>query len=109
MEIDFKDKKLRELCEQRATADRKLGAACSRKLRARLGDLQAARCVTDLSAGRPHPLERDRAGQFGVDLEGGRRLVFEPNHNPVPTRDDGSIDWSRVTQVRIVFVGDYHD
>ena len=109
MEIDFKDKKLRELCEQKRVAERKLGAACARKLRSRLADLQAANCVTDLVAGRPHPLDEDRAGQFAVDLEGGRRLVFEPDHNPVPIRDDGGIDWSRVMRVRIVYLGDYHD
>jgi proteic killer suppression protein len=109
VEIDFKDKKLRELCEQERVAERKLGAVCARKLRSRLADLQAANCVIDLVAGRPHPLDGDRAGQFAVDLEGGRRLVFEPDRNPVPMRDDGGIDWSRVTRVRIVYLGDYHD
>lgn len=109
MEIDFKDRKLRELCERRDTAERKLGAPCARKLRSRLADLQAANCVTDLVAGRPHPLSGDRSGQFAVDLEGGRRLVFEPDHNPVPLRDDCGIDWSRVTRIRIVYAGDYHD
>ena len=80
-----------------------------RKLRTRLADLQAASSVTELVAGRPHPLVGDRAGQFAVDLEGGRRLVFVPGHDPVPRRDDGSVDWLLVTKVRIVYVGDYHD
>lgn len=109
MNLDFKDKKLRELCEQRASAERKLGADSARKLRSRLADLQAAVCVTDLAAGGPHPLQGDRAGQFALKLEGGKRLVFEPDHNPVPYREDGSIDWSRVTRVRIIYIGDYHD
>lgn len=109
MEGDFKDKKLRELCERKETADRKLGAACARKLRSRLADLQAAACVIDLVAGRPHPLRGDRAGQFALDLEAGTRFVFEPIHSPVPSREDGGFDWSRVTKVRIVFIGDYHD
>lgn len=109
MDIDFRDKKTRELCEQRAIASRKLGSACARKLRSRLADLQAAEHVTDLVAGRPHPLRGVRGGQFALDLEGGRRLVFEPNHQPVPIRDDGSIDWFRVTRVRIIYIGDYHD
>lgn len=109
MEIDFRDKKLRELCEQRGVAERKLGAPCARKLRARLDDLKAVDCVTDLPAGRPHALSGDRAGQYSVVLEGGTRLVFEPDHNPIPQRDGGGIDWTRVTRVRIIFVGDYHD
>lgn len=109
MDIDFRDKKIRQLCEQQTTASRKLGTACARKLRSRLADLQAAERVTDLLAGRPHPLQGVRDGQFALDLEGGRRLVFEPDHQPVPSRDDGSIDWFRITRIRITYIGDYHD
>lgn len=109
MDIAFRDKKTRELCEQQATASRKLGTACARKLRSRLADLQAAERVTDLVAGRPHPLQGVRAGQFALDLEGGRRLVFEPDQQPLPRRDDGSVDWFRITSIRIIYIGDYHD
>ncbi|WP_448534088.1 type II toxin-antitoxin system RelE/ParE family toxin [Parathermosynechococcus lividus] len=90
-------------------AQRQLGQACARKLHSRLSNLLAAGTVRDLVAGRPHPLRGDRAGQFALDLEGAQRLVFESANDPVPYKDDGSIDWSRVTHVRIVFIGDYHD
>ena len=109
MDIRFKDKKLRRLCETRALAERRLGADCARKLRSRLGDLEAAACVTELRAGRPHALTGDRTGQFALNLAGGRRLVFAPAQGPCPHHADGSIDWSRVTAVRIEFIGDYHD
>lgn len=109
MEIDFKDKTLKDLCEQTKLAQRKLGPQMARKLRARLSDLLAASSVTDLPrAGRPHPLTGDRAGQFALDLVHPRRLVFEPAHDPVPQTDDGGIDWSRVTRVCIIWIGDYH-
>lgn len=106
-QLAFKDRKLRELCEHKVTVERKLGAACARKLRSRLADLQAATDVAELVAGHPHPLHGDRAGQFALDLEGGRRLVLEPDHEPIPHRDDGSTDWSRVTRIRIAYLGDY--
>ena len=109
MELDFQDKGLKVLCEKRYTAEKKLGMTCARKLRNRLSDLAAATRVTELVAGHPHPLKGDRAGQFALDLEGGRRLVFEPDHESCPRREDNAIDWSRVTRVRIVFIGDYHD
>jgi proteic killer suppression protein len=35
--------------------------------------------------------------------------VFAPANDPVPRRDDASIDWSAVTIVRIEYIGDYHD
>lgn len=109
MEIHFKDKKLRTLCEKQAVARKKLGDACARKLHSRLGDLEAADKVTDLVAGNPHPLKHDRVGQFALDLTGGFRLVFAPANDPIPRKTDASIDWSHVTIICIEFIGDYHD
>ncbi|MGB7443554.1 MAG: hypothetical protein WA919_21025 [Coleofasciculaceae cyanobacterium] len=109
MKINFKDKNLKALCEQQKLTQRKLGKQMSRKLQARLADLIAASSVTELCAGRPHPLHGDRAGQFALDLVHPQRLVFEPDHDPMPRTEDGGIDWSRVTRVCIIWMGDYHD
>ena len=109
MDITFKGSKVKQLCENRRAAECQLGADCAKKLRTRLADLEAAANVFELVAGRPHPLKGERQGQFAVDLAGGRRLVFEPNHNPCPCLENQAIDWSRVTRIRIVFIGDYHD
>lgn len=109
MEINFKDKKIRELCEKRAVAEKKIGSTCAKKLRTRLDDLIAASRVTDLVSGNPHPLKGDRLGEFALELAGGWRLVFAPDHNPCPRHDDQSIDWSQVTIICIEFIGDYHE
>ncbi|MBD2501386.1 type II toxin-antitoxin system RelE/ParE family toxin [Anabaena azotica] len=117
MEITFAGSKLQKLCEEKNLAQKELGANCAKKLKARLADLAAVSCVAELTAGCPHQLKGDRAGQYALDIDqskagrgrGGKRLVFEPDHDPVPLRQDGSIDWSKVTAVCIVFIGDYHD
>lgn len=109
MEVRFRDKKIRELCEKQAVAERKLGAASARKLKVRLVALGAATKVTDLVAGNPHPLKGDRLGEFALDLDGGWRLVFAPANDPCPKRPDGGIEWSEVTIVSIEYIGDYHD
>lgn len=109
LEIGFKDEKLRKLCEDGTLARRRIGDVCARKLHSRLADLAAAGVVAELVAGRPHPLKHNRAGQFAVDLAGGVRLVFAPATEPVPQTRDSSIDWLKVTAVRIEFIGDYHD
>jgi len=110
MELEFKDKQIQKLCEDSAVAVRKLGDPCAKKLRTRLAEILAASAVTELIAGKPHPLKGTRDGQFSLELHGGSRLVFEPMMNPtVPRRDDGSIDWSKVTHVRVVYIGNYHD
>ncbi len=57
---------------------------------------------------RRHLLKGNRAGQFAVDLVHPYRLVFKPNHAPVPLREDGGIDTERVTAITIIDVVDYH-
>lgn len=109
MDILFADDDLTELCSTERVQKKRLGNVGARKLRTRLADLSAATRVGDLVAGRPHPLKGDRAGQFAVDLDGGRRLVFEPAHEPPPRALDGSLAWDQVTAIRIVYIGDYHD
>lgn len=109
MEINFKNKKLKDLCEQEKLAQRKLGTQMAQKLKARLADLRAASVATEHCAGQPHPLEGDRAGQFALSLVEPQRLVFEPDHDPVPRLKDGGIDWSQVTRICIIWIGDYHD
>lgn len=109
MEIRFRDKKVRLLCESRDAAVKRLGDACARKLWARLDDLEHAANVYELPAGNPHPLTGDRAGEYAVKLAGGWRLTFSPANDPVPRHADGGIDWRSVTIVCIEFIGDYHD
>lgn len=43
-----------------------------------------------------------------MDLDGPYRLIFEPADDPVPTKDDGGLDWSRVTTIRALGVEDTH-
>ena len=38
-----------------------------------------------------------------------RRIVFVPDHDPLPRkRDDAGIDLSKVTKIKITWIGDYH-
>lgn len=109
MEIEFHNRKVRNLCEDTKTAVRELGSSGAKKLHARLADLQAAHDVSELSAGRPHPLKGERQGQLAIELPDGKRLILVPANDPTPRRDDGGIDWSGVTKVCIIEVRDYHD
>jgi proteic killer suppression protein len=109
VDISHESVKLETLCRNFRTATRELGPNGAKKLSARLADLKAARNVSELIAGRPHPLERERYGRYALDLAGGQRLVFRPDHDPIPSRPGGGIAWENVTRVTIVFVGNYHD
>lgn len=109
MKISFLDADIEGLCKQSKLATRRLGAESAKKLQRRLNELFAASVVAELVAGRPHPLERDRAGQFSVDLHGGCRLIFKPTKQPPLSKADGSIDWAQVDDITIIEAGDYHD
>lgn len=82
----------------------------AKRLRSRLDDLQAATCLEDLrhTPGRLHQLSGDRAGQFAIDLEHPRRLVFIPQHNPPPRTPEGGLDWRQITAIEIIAIIDYH-
>ncbi len=48
---------------------------------------------------------RKRAGNLSVPLS---RLIFTPEHDPVPRLEDGGLDWSQVTAIKIPGVKDTH-
>ena len=58
--------------------------------------------------GRCHELRGDRVGTLALDLDGSIRLIIEPDHEPIPKKDDGGLDWNQVTQVRVTSIEDYH-
>ena len=57
---------------------------------------------------RLHQLKGNRDEQFAVDLVHPYRLVFEPNHDPLPRKVDGGINLEQVTAIKIMEVVDYH-
>lgn len=50
----------------------------------------------------------NRKGQLTVDLDHPYRLVFKPNHNPLPQRAEGGLDWQLVTAIEIIEIEDTH-
>lgn len=80
-------------------------------IRLRLGVLRQAKSLSDVPTGSPdyrHMLTGDRKGQFSVTIKDNWRIVFVPDHDPVPSLPDGGVDVASVTAVEIVEVVDYH-
>jgi proteic killer suppression protein len=83
----------------------------AKRLKLRLDFLAAASCLDDVPPFPPtrrHELTGARAGHFAVDITGNWRVVFRPNHDPVPRKADGGIDLKAITAIEIVAVTDYH-
>jgi toxin HigB-1 len=112
MEVTFSNKKLAKLCNSEQALRAECGQRMAKVIKRRLADLAAAANVEEMTTiftGRCHQLTANLKGQFAVDLEHPARLIFRPNHNPLPERADGSLDLSNVTHVEIVRIeDDYH-
>ena len=83
----------------------------ARTIMMRLAVLKNARVLSLVPTSRPerlHQLRQNRSGQFAVDLVHPYRLVFVPNHDPIPRNEDGGIDRNRITVITITEVVDYH-
>jgi toxin HigB-1 len=110
IDIAWSDRKLQKSCATDKAGRRAWGAEQWKVLKRRIVSLEAAPTLADLAGvpGRCHQLGADRAGEFALDLRGSSRLVFAPDHDPLPLLDDGGLDRSKVTKVVIREVVDYH-
>ena len=75
-----------------------------------LADVENLAVMRTLPQAYCHELKGKRAGQLAVKLDKGFRMVFEVANEPIPKKDDGGLDWTQVTAIRILELAeDYHD
>ena len=56
-----------------------------------------------------HPLTGDRNDEWAVDISANHRLIFIIDHDPIPLKEDGSINRIEVTDIEIISAQeDYH-
>ena len=108
LEIAFKTRELRTLCEIHSHARGALGEDTAIALKRRLADIRAAATVADLVVGRPR-LCNDSTACMMLDLGSTHRLVFCANHPSNPTSEAGDVDWLRVSRVRIEALEQHND
>lgn len=110
IDIRWADPKLEEACTDETAGRRRFGVADFKALQLRLVDLIAAPTLDVMRSlpGKCHQLTGDRAGQFALHLGKRRRLVFQPDHDPLPISGGGDVDISAVSRIEILEVVDYH-
>lgn len=112
MEVIFADRKMQKVCNDEHLLHKEYGDQNARKIMRRLTELMVADNLSEISPAPPprrHQLKNNRKGQFAVDIKQPFRIVFEPANDPVPMLDDGGIDISKVTKIKVIWIGDYHD
>ena len=111
MDIVFKNNKFEKECNNQRLLEKQHGKERAKRIRRRLDDLRAANVLEDMRnlPGRCHELLHDRSGQLSLDLDHPYRLIFESTNEPIPTKPDGGIDWTKVTAVMILGVENTHE
>jgi plasmid maintenance system killer protein len=110
VKISFKSTKLaRSLTD--AKEIQKAFGTMAKKVNQRMKEISASanlEVLKSLPAANCHELKGDRKGEFAVDISGNYRIVFVPDHKPVPVKDDSSIDCILITDIKILGTEDYH-
>lgn len=111
MEVTFDTKKLQKICNSANLLRATYGSRQAALIQQRLEDMRG---VANLEVmrwpfpGRCHELKQNLKGCLALDLVHPDRLAFKPNHNPRPNKENGGLDWSQVTRVIVVAIGNYH-
>lgn len=110
MKITFKTNKLEKQLTEVKEMQKAFGIM-AKKVNQRMKELSASNnleILKTIPAANCHELKGDRKGEFAVDISGNYRIIFESDHNPVPVKDDKSIDCIRITDIKILGTEDYH-
>lgn len=110
MELAFASSRLKKQLADQRQMERAFGHVMP-ALKRRLDLLRAAPTLAEVPhtpPARRHELTGDWRGHLAVDVSGNWRMVFRPDHDPVPRHADGGIDPAAITAVVIVAILDYH-
>ncbi len=111
MNITFKTRKLEKVLNQEERLNKEFGADKARRIQWRMAVLSNAPTLLHVPYQKPerrHQLSGKQKEEFAVDVSKNYRLVFTPNHDPIPTQDDGGYDLDKITAIKILRVEDYH-
>ena len=111
MNIRYQTRKLEKSVES-LSAIKKYYGDRAKKVSQRLDDLASVvnlEATRAFSSARCHELTGNRQGELAIDLTPNHRIIFLPDHDPVPRKIDGGLDWIMITSIVIVAIGeDYH-
>ena len=111
MLIVFRRRKLEKTFNSESILKKEFGDRMAKTIAMRMTVLKNARTLSLVPTTKPerrHQLQADRSEQYAIDLVYPYRLVFEPNHDPIPRNKDGGVDINQILAITIIEVIDYH-
>lgn len=113
MKIAYRTEKLEKLLKNERELEKEFGAKVAKAIKMRKALLESVDHLGEVPHTPPekrHELSGRAKGKFSVytAANSGVRIVFVPNHDPVPEKDDGGVDLEAVTDILILEITDYH-
>lgn len=90
------------VCEDEEIAKEEFGISIASKLHDRLSDIISAMNIFDIPVGNPVLVIDDGREEWRLNITEGYFLLLSANHANLPAKSDGSIDWQKVTRVKIM-------
>lgn len=111
VDISFRNRKTKKELSDEETLIRRYGSEQAKKIQQRLFELQAAENLETLKTLpqlRAHELSGNLAGQISLDIKQPYRLLIKPDYDDPPQKEDGGLDWKKITKIKILKVKDTH-
>ena len=105
MEIAFKTKELRKVCEIFEEALDAYGQRVALKMKSRLSDISLVSNYSEIPIGNPRVIESNDESLLVIDLTDGFYFQFSANHHPPIIQQSGKIDWKSVFRVKLIKIG----
>jgi plasmid maintenance system killer protein len=110
MQIEYSSNRLKKQLSNASSIKQAFGVIAKR-VAARMDDIKSSpnlAILIQIRAANCHQLSGTRAHQWAVDISGNDRLIFEIATDPIPMKEDKSIDTLKVTAIRFIEIIDYH-
>jgi proteic killer suppression protein len=101
VELAFDDRDLREICEDEALAQKKLGTVAG-GLRKRLADIRAAGNALELPVGDPRFTKTGAQDVMSLEIAPGTRMILSANHRRAQVDTNGNTSWIKVSRVKLL-------
>jgi len=111
MLISYKNQKLEKVLTNSKKLIKKYGPDQAKLIARRINEIKASDNLSILGAlpqARLHELKQNRQGQLSVDVKQPYRLIFVPDYDDPPVKQDGGLDWDKIERIKILEIEDTH-
>ena len=112
MILTFKNPRLEKEFNNKIALIKKRGPEQAKLIMLRLNQLRAANnleVMRTLPQVRAHELKGGLKEIISLDLNHPYRILIRPNYQEIPRKEDGGLDWNRITKVQVWGVEDTHE